>query len=59
MFALEKCEIYIESDYIISFSDNEVEISGETVSDDEKKDNETWEAVATRLRKVVLLQSFI
>ncbi|EAC2796026.1 SIR2 family protein, partial [Listeria monocytogenes] len=51
MFALEKCEIYIESDYIISFSDNEVEISGETVSDDEKKDNETWEAVATRLRK--------
>ncbi|EGR8598496.1 SIR2 family protein, partial [Listeria monocytogenes] len=49
-----KCEIYIESDYIISFSDNEVEISGETVSDDEKKDNETWEAVATRLRKVAL-----
>ncbi|HBM3601704.1 TPA: SIR2 family protein [Listeria innocua] len=51
---MEKGEIYIENEYIISFSDVEVEISGKALSDDEKKDNETWEAVATRLRKVAL-----
>ncbi|MGH2143951.1 hypothetical protein ACQ1ZU_16290, partial [Enterococcus faecalis] len=47
-------KIYIEHNNDIEFTEEYVKVNGKKISIEEKKDNETWEQVAIRLRDAAL-----